>query len=184
MAKAFRYEDNIDTDAIIPARCLTTADPVELAVHCMEDLDADFSSQVRSGDILVAGTNFGCGSSREHAPIALKGSGLACVIAKSYARIFYRNSFNIGFPILECPAAVDGIKMGDDITVDLNNGTIVNETTGQRWTTSPIPPFMTEIIEANGLVNFLKEKGSKFRANSTKPTTSTTSTTSIESGAR
>lgn len=163
MAKAFRYEDNIDTDVIIPARCLTTADPRELAAHCMEDLDQDFAKAVRPGDIMVAGSNFGCGSSREHAPIALKGSGLACVIAKSYARIFYRNSFNIGFPILECPEAVDGIQTGDDITVDLSTGSIANLTTGKSWKTTPIPPFMNEIVEANGLVNFLKEQGARFQ---------------------
>ena len=166
MPKAFRYEDNIDTDAIIPARCLTTADPTELATHCMEDLDPDFPNKVRPGDIMVAGTNFGCGSSREHAPIALKGSGLACIIAKSYARIFYRNSFNIGFPILECPEAVEGIKAGDEIQVDLKTGTIVNQTTGKSWTTAAIPPFMEEIIEADGLVNFLKIAEHRFNVDS------------------
>lgn len=172
MAKAFRYEDNIDTDAIIPARCLTTADPEELATHCMEDLDPDFPMKVRPGDIMVAGSNFGCGSSREHAPIALKGSGLACVIAKSYARIFYRNSFNIGFPILECPEAVDGIKTGDEIEVDLTTGAIINRTTGHSWMTSAIPPFMQEIIAADGLVNFLKVTGQRFSVDSSTTTES------------
>ncbi len=165
MATAFRYEDNIDTDIIIAARYLTTSDPGILASHCMADLDSDFAEKVKPGDIMVAGNNFGCGSSREHAPIALKGSGLTCVIAKSYARIFYRNSFNIGFPILECPEAVDGIHNGDEIEVDLAAGSIINKTTGKSWTTEPIPPFMNEIVEANGLVNFLKEKGARFQVN-------------------
>lgn len=162
MATAFRYQDNIDTDVIIPARYLTSIDGQELASHCMADLDPEFAGKVKPGDIMVAGANFGCGSSREHAPIALKASGLQCIIAKSYARIFYRNSFNIGFPILECPEAVEGISAGDEVAVDLAAGLIENRTTGARWTTAPIPPFMDEIVRAGGLVSYLTANDASY----------------------
>lgn len=148
-----RYGRDIDTDVIIPARYLTTSDPVELAKHCMEDLDTEFVSKVAQGDIIVADENFGCGSSREHAPIAIKASGVDVVIAKSFARIFYRNSINTGLAILECPEAVDAIKDGDVVSVDTDTGTIVDETTGQSFTAQPFPPFIADIIEQGGLLN-------------------------------
>ena len=148
-----RYGRDIDTDVIIPARYLTTSDPVELAKHCMEDLDTEFVNKVAQGDIIVADENFGCGSSREHAPIAIKGSGVDVVIAKSFARIFYRNSINTGLAILECPEAVDAIKDGDVVSVDTDTGTIVDETTGQSFTAQPFPPFIADIIEQGGLLN-------------------------------
>ena len=148
-----RYGRDVDTDVIIPARYLTTSDPAELAKHCMEDLDADFVNKVSQGDIMVADENFGCGSSREHAPIAIKASGVDVVIAKSFARIFYRNSINTGLAILECPEAVDSIKDGDVVSVDTDTGTIVNETTGQSFTAQPFPPFIADIIEQGGLLN-------------------------------
>lgn len=148
-----RYGRDIDTDVIIPARYLTTSDPVELAKHCMEDLDTEFVNKVAQGDIIVADENFGCGSSREHAPIAIKASGVDVVIAKSFARIFYRNSINTGLAILECPEAVDAIKDGDVVSVDTNTGTIVDETTGQSFTAQPFPPFIADIIEQGGLLN-------------------------------
>ncbi len=144
---------DIDTDVIIPARYLTTSDPVELAKHCMEDLDTEFVNKVAQGDIIVADENFGCGSSREHAPIAIKASGVDVVIAKSFARIFYRNSINTGLAILECPEAVDAIKDGDVVSVDTDTGTIVDETTGQSFTAQPFPPFIADIIEQGGLLN-------------------------------
>lgn len=148
-----RYGRDIDTDVIIPARYLTTSDPVELAKHCMEDLDTEFVNKVAQGDIIVADENFGCGSSREHAPIAIKASGIDVVIAKSFARIFYRNSINTGLAILECPEAVDAIKNGDVVSVDTDTGTIVDETTGQSFTAQPFPPFIADIIEQGGLLN-------------------------------
>ncbi len=148
-----RYGRDIDTDVIIPARYLTTSDPVELAKHCMEDLDTEFVNKVAQGDIIVADENFGCGSSREHAPIAIKASGVDVVIAKSFARIFYRNSINTGLAILECPEAVDAIKDGDVVSVNTDTGTIVDETTGQSFTAQPFPPFIADIIEQGGLLN-------------------------------
>ena len=144
---AHRYGRDIDTDVIIPARYLNTSDPAELAKHCLEDLDADFVQNVAPGDILVAEENFGCGSSREHAPLCIKAAGVSCVIAKSFARIFYRNSINIGLPIMECPEAVDAIKQGDVVKVDADTGVITDETTGAVFQAHPFPPFIREIIE-------------------------------------
>ena len=158
--KAFTYGDNVDTDVIIPARYLTTTDATELARHCLEDLDDTFVARVETGDILVAGKNFGCGSSREHAPIAIKGAGVSCVIAESFARIFYRNALNIGLPILECPAAARSIRPADVVAIDFDAGTIADETTGQTFQAEPFPPFMRELIAAGGLVNYV-EKQSK-----------------------
>lgn len=154
----FRYGRDVDTDAIIPARYLNTSDPAELAKHAMEDIDVTFVQRVKPGDIVVADENFGCGSSREHAPVALKAAGVSCVIAKSYARIFYRNSIDSGFAILECPAAVDGTSEGDHLSVDTESGTIVNETTGQTFQAEPFPEFIAEIIQAGGLVARTKAK--------------------------
>lgn len=148
-----RYGRDIDTDVIIPARYLTTSEPSELAKHCLEDLDVEFVNNVRSGDIIVAEENFGCGSSREHAPIAIKAAGVDAVIAKSFARIFYRNSINTGLAILECPEAVDAIKNGDVVSVDTEIGTITDETTGESFTAQPFPPFIADIIEQGGLLN-------------------------------
>lgn len=153
----FRYKDNVDTDVIIPARYLNTSDHKELASHCMEDIDSSFVKNVKCGDIIVADKNFGCGSSREHAPIAIKASGISCVIAKTFARIFYRNSINIGLPILECPEAVDGISAGDEVEVDFTTGEITNLTTGKSYKAEPFPPFMQSLIEAGGLAQFIKE---------------------------
>lgn len=153
-----RYGRDIDTDVIIPARYLTTSDPAELAKHCLEDLDTEFVNKVKAGDIIVADENFGCGSSREHAPIAIKAAGVDVVIAKSFARIFYRNSINTGLAILECPEAVDSINDGDVVSVDADAGVITNETTGERFTAQPFPPFIREIIEAGGLINRTKAK--------------------------
>jgi 3-isopropylmalate/(R)-2-methylmalate dehydratase small subunit len=150
--KAIKYGDNVDTDVIIPARYLNTIDKKELASHCMEDIDKEFVNKVQAGDIMVAGYNFGCGSSREHAPIAIKESGISLVIAKSFARIFYRNAINIGLAIVECDEAVDGISDGDKIEADLDNGIIYNHTTGQSFTTKPFPAFIQNIIENGGLV--------------------------------
>ena len=148
-----RYGRDIDTDVIIPARYLTTSEPSELAKHCLEDLDVEFVNNVKSGDIIVAEENFGCGSSREHAPIAIKAAGVDAVIAKSFARIFYRNSINTGLAILECPEAVDAIKDGDVVSVDTETGTITDETTGESFTAQPFPPFIADIIEQGGLLN-------------------------------
>lgn len=156
MGKAFVYGDHIDTDVIIPARHLLTSDPDQLAQHCMEDLDKDFVDQVEAGDVIVAGRNFGCGSSREHAPIAIKASGIRCVIAKNFARIFYRNSFNIGLPILECPEAVSGISPGDQVDVDFDTGVISNLTTGKTFQAQPFPPFLIQMVEAGGLTSYVK----------------------------
>ena len=152
-----RYGDNVDTDVIIPARYLNTIDKKELASHCMEDLDKTFITRVKAGDIMVAGNNFGCGSSREHAPIAIKESGIALVIAKSFARIFYRNSINIGLAIMECPEAVDGISEGDKVEVDVDNGIIYNRTTGAEFKTKPFPEFVQKIITNGGLVESIKK---------------------------
>ncbi|MGN1361672.1 MAG: 3-isopropylmalate dehydratase small subunit [Eggerthellaceae bacterium] len=148
----YRCGRDIDTDVIIPARYLTTSDPAELAKHCMEDLDTQFASKISQGDIIVAEENFGCGSSREHAPIAIKAAGIDVVIAKSFARIFYRNSINIGLAIMECPEAVDAISNGDVVFVDATTGVITDETTGQSFQAQPFPPFLQEIIQAGGLV--------------------------------
>ena len=150
--KIIKYGDNIDTDVIIPARYLNTIDKKELASHCMEDIDKEFTKKVEAGDIMVAGYNFGCGSSREHAPIAIKESGISLVIARSFARIFYRNSINIGLAILECPEAVDGIADGDKVEADLDNGVIYNRTTGKSFQTQPFPEFIQKIIQNGGLV--------------------------------
>lgn len=154
--KAIKYGDNVDTDVIIPARYLNTIDKRELASHCMEDIDKDFASKVCPGDIMVAGYNFGCGSSREHAPIAIKESGISLVIAKSFARIFYRNSINIGLAILECEEAVDAIADGNEVTADLDEGIIYNKTTGESYKTQPFPEFIQKIITAGGLIESIK----------------------------
>lgn len=151
-----KYPDNVDTDVIIPARYLNTANHAELAAHCMEDIDPDFRQKMHAGDIMVAGWNFGCGSSREHAPIAIKESGIACVIAKTYARIFYRNAINIGLPIFECEAASDGISDGDEVCVDFDTGLITNLTTGKTYQAQPLPPFIQNIVNKGGLLNSLK----------------------------
>ena len=150
---AHRYGRDIDTDVIIPARYLNTSDPAELARHCLEDLDTTFVERVRPGDIIVADENFGCGSSREHAPVCIKAAGVSCVIAKSFARIFYRNSINIGLPIMECPAAVDAIKAGDEVAVDADKGVITDLTTGESFQVEPFPPFIAQILAEGGLVN-------------------------------
>lgn len=154
---AHRYGDNIDTDVIIPARYLNTIDHKELASHCMEDIDRDFVHRVKPGDIMVGGSNFGCGSSREHAPIAIKASGISCVIAKTYARIFYRNSINIGFPILECAEASERIAAGDEIEVNFDTGVISNLSKNETYQAQPFPEFMKKIIAANGLLNSIKK---------------------------
>ena len=154
--KAIKYGDNVDTDVIIPARYLNTSDKKELASHCMEDIDKDFTQKVEMGDIMVAGCNFGCGSSREHAPIAIKESGISLVIARSFARIFYRNSINIGLAIIECDEAVDGIADGDKVEADLDNGIIYNRTTGKSFQTQPFPAFIQRIIENGGLVSSIQ----------------------------
>ncbi len=153
---AHKYGNNVDTDVIIPARYLNTADHKELASHCMEDIDKEFVKKVKNGDIMIGGANFGCGSSREHAPIAIKESGIACVIAKSFARIFYRNSINIGLAILECPEASEGIADGDEVKIDFDNGVITNVTSGKEFKAQPFPPFIKEIIAKNGLLNSIK----------------------------
>lgn len=152
----FRYGDNVDTDVIIPARYLNTSDGKELAAHCMEDIDANFVNEVKEGDIIVADKNFGCGSSREHAPLAIKEAGVSCVIARTFARIFYRNAINIGLPILECEAAADGISKGDEIEVNFDTGVITNHTKGECYEAQPFPPFMQDIIKQGGLVNKIK----------------------------
>lgn len=156
--KAFRYGENVDTDVIIPARYLNTSDAKELARHCMEDIDATFVEKVTQGDIIVADRNFGCGSSREHAPLVIKTVGISCVIASSFARIFYRNSINIGLPILECSEAVEGIKMGDTVSVEFSKGLIKNETTGKSWSAEPFPPFIQKMINADGLINYFGQE--------------------------
>lgn len=156
--KVHKFGKDIDTDAIIPARYLNTFDPQELARHCMEDADPEFPNKVQAGDIIVADKNFGCGSSREHAPIAIQGAGVACVIASSFARIFYRNAINTGLPILECAAAVDGIEAGDEVEVNLEKGTITNLRTDEVYQAVPFPEFMQGIMAQGGLMNYLKEK--------------------------
>ena len=155
--KSINYGDNVDTDVIIPARYLNTSDKKELASHCMEDIDKDFVNKVQKGDIITAGFNFGCGSSREHAPIAIKESGISLVIAKSFARIFYRNAINIGLAIVECPEAAEEIKDGDIVEADLDNGVIYNRTSGASFKTQPFPPFIQKIIENGGLVASIKK---------------------------
>ncbi|MBO8126307.1 MAG: 3-isopropylmalate dehydratase small subunit [Firmicutes bacterium] len=156
--RVWKFGDNIDTDVIIPARYLNSADPANLAAHCLEDADPDFPSKVQAGDIIVAGKNFGCGSSREHAPLALKAAGVACVIAPTFARIFYRNAINIGLPILECPEAARTIQEGDKISVDLETGTITHTATGSTWQAKPFPSFMQELIGAGGLIAYTRKK--------------------------
>ena len=153
---AIKYGDNIDTDVIIPARYLNTTDPKELASHCMEDIDKEFAKRVQTGDVMVGGKNFGCGSSREHAPIAIKESGISCVIAATFARIFYRNAINIGLPIVECPEASEKIQPGDQISVDFDTGVITNLSKGERYQGEPFPAFIQGIISAGGLMNAIK----------------------------
>jgi 3-isopropylmalate/(R)-2-methylmalate dehydratase small subunit len=154
----WKYGDNVDTDVIIPARYLNISDTAELAKHCMEDLDRDFVKNVRAGDVIVAGENFGCGSSREHAPLAIKGAGVSYVVARSFARIFYRNAINVGLPILESAAAADEIEAGHGVEIDLEAGQIHNLTTGLTYGAEPYPPFMMGIIQAGGLVPYTKER--------------------------
>ena len=158
-AKGFvhKYGDNVDTDVIIPARYLNIADKKELATHCMEDIDKEFIHNVKDGDIMVGGWNFGCGSSREHAPLAIKTAGISVVIAKSFARIFYRNSINIGLPIMECPEAVDAIEAGDTVQVDFSTGVITDETNGKVFHAEPFPPFIQNIISAGGLMKAIQK---------------------------
>ena len=156
--KVFKYGDNVDTDVIIPARYLNAPSPEELAKHCMEDIDASFATTVKPGDIMVGGANFGCGSSREHAPISIRACGVRCVIAASFARIFYRNSINIGFPILECPEAAAAINNGDTVSVDFATGKIIDETTGETFQAVALPPFIEKIVEHNGLLPYLKAR--------------------------
>jgi len=156
--KVFKYGANVDTDVIIPARYLNTADPAELASHCMEDIDKTFVSRVRPGDIIVAGPNFGCGSSREHAPIAIKASGVSCVIAPSFARIFYRNAINMGLAILECAEASTAVNDGDELEIDFDTGAISDLTTGQTFQAKPFPDFIKKIIAADGLVGYITQK--------------------------
>jgi 3-isopropylmalate/(R)-2-methylmalate dehydratase small subunit len=156
--KVFKYGQNVDTDAIIPARYLNVSEPDQLADHCMEDIDLDFVKKVQPGDIIVATTNFGCGSSREHAPIAIKASGVSCVIAKTFARIFFRNAIDIGLPLLECPEAVDNTDAGDLLEVDLEKGEIKNLTRGTTFVAKPYPAFMSELIAAGGLIEYTKKR--------------------------
>ena len=154
--KVIKFGDNIDTDVIIPARYLNTSLPEELAKHCMEDIDKEFINRVNKGDIMVGGANFGCGSSREHAPIAIKASGISCVIAESFARIFFRNSINIGLPILECPEASKDIDEGDEVSVNFDTGVITNKTKNKEYKAAAFPPFMQQLINAGGLVSYIK----------------------------
>ncbi|MDD3340508.1 MAG: 3-isopropylmalate dehydratase small subunit [Lachnospiraceae bacterium] len=154
----FKYGDNVDTDVIIPARYLNSSDPAELATHCMEDIDKEFINKVNKGDIMVANKNFGCGSSREHAPIAIKAAGISCVIAETFARIFYRNSINIGLPIIECPEAAKAIESGDEVEIDFDSGVIKDITKGTSYQGQAFPPFMQKIIKAEGLVNYINNK--------------------------
>ena len=156
--KVFKYGDNVDTDVIIPARYLNAPSPEELAKHCMEDIDASFATTVKPGDIMVGGANFGCGSSREHAPISIRACGVRCVIAASFARIFYRNAINIGFPILECPEAAVAINNGDTVSVDFATGKIIDETTGETFQAVALPPFIEKIVEHNGLLPYQKPR--------------------------
>lgn len=160
--KVIKYGDNIDTDVIIPARYLTSTEASVLAGHCMEDLDKTFTGRAKKGDILVAGKNFGCGSSREHAPIAIKGSGIDCVIAASFARIFYRNAINIGLRIIECPEAARNINEGDEVEIDVNAGVIYNITQDKKYNIAAFPPFIQEIMKADGLINYVSERVKKI----------------------
>lgn len=157
----FKYGDNVDTDVIIPARYLNSTTGDELAKHCMEDIDKDFTKNVKSGDIIVAEKNFGCGSSREHAPLSIKCAGVSCVIAKSFARIFYRNSINIGLPIIECEEAADAIENGDIVSVDFDSGIITDETTGEKFRGQAFPEFMQKIIDSEGLINYINSSEGK-----------------------
>jgi 3-isopropylmalate/(R)-2-methylmalate dehydratase small subunit len=157
----FKYGDNVDTDVIIPARYLNSTTGEELAKHCMEDIDKDFTKNVKAGDIIVAEKNFGCGSSREHAPLSIKCAGVSCVIAKSFARIFYRNSINIGLPIIECEEAADAIKNGDIVSVDFDSGIITDETTGEKFRGQAFPEFMQKIIDSEGLINYINSSEEK-----------------------
>ena len=154
----FKYGDNVDTDVIIPARYLNSSDPAELATHCMEDIDKDFVKNVKKGDIIVADKNFGCGSSREHAPIAIKAAGVSCVIAETFARIFYRNAINIGLPIIECAAASQGIEAGDEVEIDFDSGMIYNHSKDTQFQGQAFPEFMQKIIAAEGLINYINKK--------------------------
>ncbi len=156
--KAWKFGNDVDTDAIIPARYLISNDPEFLAKHCMEDADAQFASSVQPGDVMVAGKNFGCGSSREHAPISIKGAGVSCVIAHSFARIFYRNCFNMGLPILECPEAAERIQAGDQLEINLDEGIIENRTRNETYRAQAIPPFMQKLIAAGGLMEYVREQ--------------------------
>lgn len=158
IGRAWVYGDNVDTDVIIPARHLTTSDPEKLARHCMEDIDASYAGGVKPGDVIVAGANFGCGSSREHAPISIKASGAACVIAGSFARIFFRNAINIGLPILECAEAAEAVKKGDEIEIDLAAGTVLDKTNGRTFKAAPVPEFLQNLYDAGGLVPYVKER--------------------------
>ena len=154
----FKYGDNVDTDVIIPARYLNSSDPAELAQHCMEDIDKEFVHKVNKGDIIVANKNFGCGSTREHAPIAIKAAGVSCVIAETFARIFYRNAINIGLPIIECPEAAVAIEAGDEVEIDFDSGMIYDKTKGTEYKGQAFPPFMQNIIESEGLINYINHK--------------------------
>ena len=156
--KVFKFGDNVDTDVIIPARYLNSSDPKELALHCMEDIDKEFVNKVSAGDIIVAEKNFGCGSSREHAPIAIKAAGVSCVMAETFARIFYRNAINIGLPIIECKEAALEIKAGDEVEVNFDTGVITDKTTGKSFQGQAFPPFMQKIIDCEGLVNYINQK--------------------------
>lgn len=156
--KVFKYGDNVDTDVIIPARYLNSSDPAELATHCMEDIDKEFVDKVNKGDIIVASKNFGCGSSREHAPIAIKAAGVSCVIAETFARIFYRNAINIGLPIIECPEAAKDIDAGDQVEIDFDSGMIYDRTKGTEYKGQAFPEFMQKIIKAEGLINYINNK--------------------------
>lgn len=158
MGLVYKYGDNVDTDVIIPARYLNTSEPEELAKHCMEDIDTAFAGSVKNGDFIVADKNFGCGSSREHAPIAIKASGVKCVIASSFARIFFRNCINIGLPIMECPEAAEKIEAGDVIEVDFDTGVITNQTKNETYQSQPLPEFLQNLIAQDGLVNYTKSK--------------------------
>lgn len=156
--KVYKFGADVDTDAIIPARYLNTTDPKELAKHCMEDADPEFPAKVKPGDMIVADKNFGCGSSREHAPISIKAAGVSCVVAKSFARIFYRNSINIGLPILECPDCIDELQTGDQLEVDIKSGVVKNLTNGKKYQAEPFPEFMQNIMDKGGLINYVSEK--------------------------
>ena len=158
MSKVYKYGNNVDTDVIIPARYLNTVDPKELAEHCMEDIDTEFAKTVQAGDVIVAENNFGCGSSREHAPIAIKASGISCVVANTFARIFFRNCINIGLPILECPQAVANTDSGDVLDIDFSSGVIKNVTKNKQFKAEPFPEFMRKIIDANGLIGYICEE--------------------------